>query len=90
MLGASEFVLVMEKRHLEDLARAFPQWQGQAKLLGNFLSDERRGSDVPDPYYGSVHGFEDVYLLTDECLKAVAQYLQDQPDPGESSRQASL
>ncbi|MGL4519496.1 MAG: hypothetical protein ACRCUJ_07425 [Phocaeicola sp.] len=34
--------------------------------------------DVPDPYYGLVNGFENVYQMLDEACDAIAKKLQNQ------------
>lgn len=52
----------MDKSHLEHLYRMFPQSRHKIRLLlGN--------SEVPDPYYGGLEGFEEVYQMLEGALR---------------------
>jgi len=62
-----DYVLAMDREHLELLQRACPRPHQQK--LGLFLEfGERFGEDeVPDPYYGGVQGFEHVLDLIEDA-----------------------
>ena len=53
-----DLLLAMDSGHLSAMQRLCPA--EHAHKLRLFLED---GSDVPDPYYGDVQGFEHVYRL---------------------------
>ncbi|MCX7150082.1 MAG: low molecular weight phosphotyrosine protein phosphatase [Rhodocyclales bacterium] len=62
-----DYVLAMDREHLELLQRACPR--SHQKKLGLFLEfGERFGEDeVPDPYYGGAQGFEHVLDLIEDA-----------------------
>ena len=62
-----DFVLAMDREHLELLQRACPQ--SHQNKLGLFLEfGERFDEDeVPDPYYGGAQGFEHVLDLIEDA-----------------------
>jgi len=64
-------ILVMEKRHLEDLCNRYPQARGKTFLLGKWLGDK----EIPDPYRQSREAFEHVYELIDSACSAWQKYL---------------
>lgn len=83
MLHQSDYVLVMEYRHLDDVARligaeadsdrnesdstAVPE---KVKLLGSFLPLQGKETvEIPDPYFGDRQGLLDVYQLLDFALE---------------------
>lgn len=62
-----DYVLAMDRGHLELLQRACPQ--PHQKKLGLFLEFGRRfeEDEVPDPYYGGVQGFEHVLDVIEDA-----------------------
>ena len=62
-----DYVLAMDRDHLELLRRACPR--PHQEKLGLFLEfGERLGEDeVPDPYYGGAQGFEHVLDLIEDA-----------------------
>ena len=67
----NDLILVMEKRHLSDLLRQYPQARGKTFLLGKWLDD----TEIPDPYRQSHEAFEHVYQLIDKACTAWQKYL---------------
>ncbi|SFD28982.1 protein tyrosine phosphatase [Algibacter pectinivorans] len=53
-------------RHKEDIAKV--------KLILNEVH-EGKNYEVPDPYYGGDHGFENVYQMLDEACQNIADNL---------------
>lgn len=76
MIQRSDYVLVMERGHLEGVERlcAGLRAAGNAgpdniALLGSFLPGrEEELKDIPDPYFGDLRSFNDVYGLIDSAL----------------------
>lgn len=67
----SDHVLAMDQSVLEDLRAICPeQEQGRLSLLMRYAR-EVADTDVPDPYYGTYDGFEQVYLLIEEALSGL-------------------
>lgn len=71
-VDASDFsafghILAMDRGHLRQLKALAPQ--GSPARIAMFLdhSERWRGRDVPDPYYGSARGFEEVLDMVEEA-----------------------
>ena len=55
-----DFILAMDQRNLQWLQERCPAgWSGGLSLLGSWAPDEAVG-EIPDPYYGTLAGFEQV------------------------------
>ncbi len=63
-----DLIMAMDRGHLRDLRRQCPEaLRGRLRLMREF---DHAGAplDVPDPYYGELDGFEDVYdMLVVSC-----------------------
>ena len=59
-------ILAMDRTHLRELKGEAPK--GTLGRIARFLdySEAWRGLDVPDPYYGGPHGFEEVLDMVEE------------------------
>lgn len=62
-----DLLVAMDRGHLRDLRAMAPDDAARAKV--RLLLDE---ADVPDPYYGGEHGFEDVLDLVTEACERLA------------------
>lgn len=58
-----DFIFAMDKANLRDLERMYPQHKGKAKLM-------LENAEVPDPYYGNLSNYEQVYTLLEPALEA--------------------
>jgi protein-tyrosine phosphatase len=68
MLRRNDLIIAMDRSNLEDLRRICPEKE-QFKL--SLLSSHVPGlaqEDIPDPYYGSVEGFGEVFRLIQEAI----------------------
>lgn len=70
-----DYVLAMDRGHLQILERQNPG-DGRTQL-GLFL-EHAGGGEVPDPYYGDDHGFEQVYRLIATGAAALLEYIGHQ------------
>jgi len=68
LLAEADLVLVMEKRHLQDIGRGAPQARGKTFLLGKWLGD----CEIPDPYRQDRAAFARTYDLIDQSVTAWA------------------
>lgn len=82
-VGAADFerfslVLAMDRSHLSALSRICPP--ARRDRLGLFMRHARLhapDSDVPDPYYGGVQGFETVLDMIEDGCDGLIAHLQD-------------
>ena len=69
-----DYILAMDQQNLRDLARVCPP--GHHNKLGLLLQHGSTGrSQVPDPYEGSVAGFDEVLDLCENACAALLQHL---------------
>jgi len=67
-LVLSDYILAMDSSNYSDLmAMCPPEHQFKIKLLLSY-APELSVPEVPDPYYGSVRGFEEVFRLLEPAL----------------------
>lgn len=72
----SDHVLAMDRSVLEDLRAICPeQEQARMSLLMHYASEAGSGDDVPDPYFGTYEGFEQVYLLLEDALAGLLPHI---------------
>lgn len=58
-----DLIMAMDRSNLENLRRMCPPDQSHKLRLFLDFSAEMVGTEVPDPYYGSIKGFENVLAL---------------------------
>jgi protein-tyrosine phosphatase len=65
-----DYILVMDDEQRHQLKQLYPEQDNHKVRL--LLSYARADGDqqIPDPYYGNVHGFEHVYQLLNEATDA--------------------
>ncbi|WP_298343568.1 low molecular weight protein-tyrosine-phosphatase [uncultured Algibacter sp.] len=72
-----DLIYVMDESNFQNvvkLART-PEDTGKVKMILNEVHPNKN-YEVPDPYYGGDHGFENVYQMLDEACEIIAQQLQ--------------
>lgn len=60
-----DLILVMEKRHIEQVSRIDPTARGKTMLFGHWLNQQ----EIADPYKKSREAFEEVYRLLDNATQ---------------------
>ncbi|MFT4248565.1 MAG: low molecular weight protein-tyrosine-phosphatase [Pseudomonas sp.] len=71
LLSAADLILVMERRHLKNIAEQAPEVSGKTFLLGKWQSDR----EIPDPYRQQRPAFEHVYRLMAEGVESWHRYI---------------
>ena len=71
-----DYVLAMDQNNYRDIAAVFKKDHSHFHLMREF--DERRDSlDVPDPYFGGMDGFQQVYDMlwraSDKLIDSIAR-----------------
>lgn len=73
----SDYILAMDRANLRDLqADCPPAHRHKISLLLSHLAISE-ADEVPDPYYGSVEGFKNVFLLIDAAVISLVAQLSD-------------
>jgi protein-tyrosine phosphatase len=75
-LVRSDFIFAMDESNIRDLSEMCPlQFQDKLSLL---LSHHRGQPliEVPDPYFGSIEGFERVFQIIDAAMGDLISYLR--------------
>lgn len=71
-----DFIYVMDNSNKRDVLALARNEKDSAKvymILNEIFPNEN--VDVPDPYYGGAHGFENVYKLLDKACSEIAKKL---------------
>lgn len=68
-----DLILCMDKDHAEALLRKCPQELCQKIQLIMDFSPRAKQSEVPDPYYGNIAGFEHVANLLEPAIQGVVE-----------------
>jgi len=77
-LVRSDYILAMDNTNLQNLMDICPpEHQRKISLLLSHLSGHAL-DEVPDPYYGSVEGFEKVFQLIDAAVVALIPHIASQ------------
>lgn len=73
-----DYVLAMDRANLMALEKMKPQgFGGHLGLFLPFASEVDR-DEVPDPYYGGLDGFDDVYRLVHRASHGLLEYICQQ------------
>lgn len=65
-----DYILVMDRSNMSNVLEiALPNQVSKVRLMRDFDS-QAPGSDVPDPYFGGLNGFQDVFEILDRSTGA--------------------
>lgn len=75
-LSDTEYILAMDRGHLESIRRLCPPTlHARVRLFLDFAPDQPL-REVPDPYYGGAEGFEHVLDLVESASRGLLQHLK--------------
>ncbi len=75
--GRFDYILAMDEDNLGILKRNAPaNAHEKIRLLLSF-SNKYRNQEVPDPYYGGAHGFEENLDMIEDAVQGVIRDIQD-------------
>lgn len=66
-----DFILAMDDQNMKDLLSMNQQMAHKVFLLSD-LSEDYLSQNIPDPYFGDMKGFENVFNLLDKVTSQVA------------------
>lgn len=70
-----DLILAMDRENLQNVKRMADTNSGHIQLLRDFDPDPGDGQ-VPDPYYGGMHGFENVFQVVKRSCKSLLDELE--------------
>jgi protein-tyrosine phosphatase len=72
-----DLIVAMDPGNREDLLDLAPNTEARAKirLLREYDPDGGAGKAVPDPYYGGIDGFEEVYQIIERSCRGLLMAL---------------
>ena len=74
--GVFDYVLAMDHDNLQLLQRLRPPQVDRNPLLFLDFSSMRSVTEVPDPYYGGPHGFEQVLDLVEDAAQGLLRHIR--------------
>jgi len=74
-----DLILAMDRHNRTDLLRMAGSEADRAKvrLMREFDPLSGPNADVPDPYYGGIDGFEEVYRIVERACKGLLESLEE-------------
>lgn len=73
---AYDYILAMDGHNYQFLKQLFPDYKG-LRMMRDFDPQVLDSNDVPDPYYGGVEGFEEVYDILLRSSQGLLDYLTE-------------
>jgi protein-tyrosine phosphatase len=71
-----DYLIAMDEGHARIMKSQCPgEYQDKIKLLLDY-TEEYHGMDVPDPYYGSLSGFDEVYKIIEAGVDAMLRSIR--------------
>jgi protein-tyrosine phosphatase len=71
-----DVLVAMDRGHLRELQARFPPALHSRLVLMRDYDAPGSSKDVPDPYYGSFKGFEEVYTILERCCRKLLDALE--------------
>ena len=69
-----DYLLVMDRRNLEDVRAMFPEHAGKIKMITD-LSPAYKNQEIPDPYFDNIKKFDEVFELLNQVTLQVAHHI---------------
>lgn len=72
-----DLVLAMDRSNESDLSRMCrtPEARKKLRLFRSFDPESKGDEDVPDPYYGGIDGFEQVFQIVHRTCPEILKYI---------------
>ena len=76
-LNHFDFVIAMDESNYQNIAKLNPKLASKIFMLREFDDEAYGDINVPDPYYGGLDGFEDVYQIVMRSCKNLLKKIED-------------
>lgn len=73
-----DYIIAMDRQNYEDLKFMAPQDSHAKIYLFSDFTDDRKGQDIPDPYYGGDSGFERVLDMIEDAARGLLEDIKRQ------------
>ena len=74
-----DYLIAMDRSNQKNMLAVLPDRSKEVHLMRDF--DPVQNGDVPDPYYGGINGFDQVFEILDRSIdKLIDQLLTENPD----------
>ena len=70
-----DYLIAMDNSNLQNMVIEIGNQPNKLFLMRDF-DPEGKGMDIPDPYYGGLNGFENVYQMLDRSVEELIKYLK--------------
>ncbi len=71
-----DYLIAMDEGHVRIMKGICPvEYQRKIRLLLGY-TDKFNGMDVPDPYYGSLRGFDEVYQIIEAGIDGLVKFIR--------------
>ena len=71
-----DYVIAMDRQNYEDLRFMAPQDLHSKIYMFSEFTDDRKGHDIPDPYYGRDSGFERVLDMIEDAARGLLEEIK--------------
>ena len=79
LIDQSSYIFAMSSGHLSAIESLFPKALEKTFLVTEFCDDESvQGTDIPDPYGGTIKEYEHTKDLLDVSLPSILKFLKTQ------------
>jgi len=76
-----DFIVAMDRTNYRDIEELFRKKHPNLYHMRDF-DEEKSSLDVPDPYYGNMKDFQEVYRILDRSCRRLLQHIIDERLPG--------
>jgi protein-tyrosine phosphatase len=70
-----DYILAMDKQNLANILKLQPPHSKAVVKLMRDFDPKHKGAEVPDPYYGEMDGFIEVFDMLEECCAGLLNHI---------------
>jgi protein-tyrosine phosphatase len=73
-----DYILAMDKQNLSAILKLKPAGTGAQVFLMRDFDLKHKGAEVPDPYYGELDGFVEVFDMVESSCENLLAYIREE------------
>lgn len=70
-----DYVIALDQNNYNDIIQVTGSKHKNLFLLRKFDSESNGDTDVPDPYYGGIDGFQNIYIMMSRCIHHLLNHI---------------